>query len=173
MSGETSAGEIRAALAASRARLLATISGVTEEQFKRRPPDGGWCIAEALAHLLASEKGQAERIRLALIEDGAEAAMEDREGREAQARAGRVAPVPQLIHGLLAARREVDRLLEQAETAGGLERAVVHATEGRRTVSWMLLERVAAHEQEHVAQIEALKASVAGSQQEPRSVDSV
>ena len=156
--------EIRQALAASRERLLDTIRGVTEEQFKRRPPDGGWCIAEVLAHQLASEMLRAERIGLALEHNGAEITPSDPDAHDKQARAGRVAPVPQLIHGLLATRRQIDLLLDRAGSiAGGLERAVQHPRDGRQTVGWMLKEKVAAHEQEHVDQIEALKAGMADS----------
>ena len=101
-------------MAASRERLLEAIRGVTEEQFKRRPAEGGWCIAEVLAHQLASEKLRAERVRLALRQDGIEITPSDPEAHEAQARAGRIAPVPQLIHGLLAARREIEGLLTRS-----------------------------------------------------------
>src|SRR5690606_2237867 len=55
-------------LQASRERLLAVVAGVTEEQFKRRPPvedipvAGDWSIAEVLAHLLAAEQREGARI---------------------------------------------------------------------------------------------------------------
>src|SRR5690606_38624295 len=115
----------------------------------------GWCIAEVLAHQLGSERLQAERIRLALESNGIEVAPADPEEQEAQTRRGRIAPVPQLIHGLLAARREVEKLLDRVEaTEGGLERSVTHPRDGRQSVGWMLSERIAAHEREHVEQIE-------------------
>ena len=150
---------IRSRLAASRARLLRAIEGVTEEQFRRRPEvEGAWSISEVLAHLLHSERVFAARIRLALEKDGATIEPAPAEAREAAVRAGRRAPVPQLIHGLLASRRELELLLDRAEAlAGGLDRAVVHRERGRETVRWMLDGAVGGHELEHVQQIEALR----------------
>ena len=59
-------------------------------------------------------------------------------------------------------RRQVDLLLDRVGAIDrGLELAVVHPREGRQTVGWMLREKIAAHEVEHVEQIEALKAGMA------------
>jgi hypothetical protein len=162
---------LRAALTAGRERLLQSISGVSEEQFKKRPPmsDGGsgpnWCIAEVLAHLLQQERLRAERIELALERDGIEITPSADEVHYEAARAGRGSPVPQLIHGLLASRREVERLLAQAAAVeGGLDRATVHPRLGRQTIAWILREKVIAHEAEHLAQIEAIKAALTAQQ---------
>jgi hypothetical protein len=141
--------------------LLEAIRGVTEEQFKRRPVEGGRCIAELLALQLISEKLRAERIGAALEHDGALVALSDPGAQAQQARQGRVAPVPQLIHGLLAARRELERLLDEAAALeGGLQRSVIHPREGRLSVGFMLGEEVAARELLFVADIEGLKALV-------------
>ncbi len=154
---------LKAALAASRARLFRALEGVTEEQFRRRPEATAadatpWCISEVLGHLLASERLRAARIALALEQDGAAIESQPAEAHEAAARAGRRAPVPQLVHGLLASRREIERLLERATAIeDGLDRAVVHPERGRETVAWMLVETVIGHEAEHVGQIEALR----------------
>jgi hypothetical protein len=163
---------LRSALAAGREQLLAAISGVGEEQFKRRPPvaeaDAGpnWCIAEVLAHLLQQERLRAERIALALERDGASVTPSSDEVHYAAARAGRASPVPQLIHGLLASRREIERLLEHAASLpDGLQRATLHPRLGRQTIAWILQEKVIAHESEHVAQIESIKAALAAQQQ--------
>ena len=121
-----------------------------------------WSIAEVLAHLLQQEKLRAERIELALRQDGAAITPSSPEAQREGARAGRVAPVPQLIHGLLASRRQIEKLLDAAEALpDGLERGVLHPVLGRQTVAWMLRDKVIEHEKEHVAQIEALKASQA------------
>jgi uncharacterized damage-inducible protein DinB len=151
-------------LAASRARLLHAIAGVSEEQFKRRPraEDGSpqWCIAEVLAHLLASERLYARRIALALERDGQPVEARTHEEREAEARAGRAAPVPMLIHGLLAARRELEKPAERAtRLEDGLGRSVNIAGERRETVIGMI-EGVIAHEAEHAGQIERLRPAV-------------
>lgn len=162
------AAEIQQRLSQGRERLLATISGVTEEQFKRRPPDGGWCIAEVLAHQLASEKLWAERVALAVQQDGIAIAPADIEALDAQVRAGRTAPVPQLIHGLLATRRGIETLLGRTDSLeGGIGRSVTHPERGPMTIEFILGEMVAAHEAEHVDQIEALKLVVGASPEAP------
>jgi hypothetical protein len=165
------AAVLRSNLAASRERLLQAIAGVSEDQFKRRPPaaDGGsapnWCIAEVLAHLLQQERLRAERIALALQRDGVAITPSPDEVQYEAARAGRGLPVPQLIHGLLASRREIERLLGQASSLpGGLERANQHPRLGRQTVAWIISEKVIAHEAEHVAQIEAIKQALPSQQ---------
>src|SRR6266480_4010526 len=153
---------MRAGLVASREGLMRAIAGVTEQQFKQRPAAAegqqGWSIAEVLAHLLWSEKLRSARIRIAVTAGGQTIMPSAMEEHEAAARSGRLAPVPQLIHGLLAARRELERLVEEAGRAGGgLERSVVHPVNGVQTIGWMVSEKVIAHEVEHVAQIEALR----------------
>jgi hypothetical protein len=163
--------DLRAALSSGRELLLQSISGVSEDLFKRRPPivegeDGpNWCIAEVLAHLLQQERLRAERIGLALEQDGVEITPSSEEVHYEAARAGRGLPVPQLIHGLLASRREIERLLDNAVAIeGGLDRATLHPHHGRQTVAWILREKVIAHEAEHVVQIEAIKAALAAQQ---------
>lgn len=162
--------DLRRSLDAVRARLLETISGVSEEQFKKRPPthdasDGpNWCIAEVLAHLLQQEKLRAERIRFALQQDGVVITPAGEEMHYEAARAGRAAPVPQLIHGLLASGREVKRLLDQAGSIErGLDRTTTHPRLGPQSVRWILKAKIVDHEAEHVAQIEAIKAALAAS----------
>ena len=77
----------------------------------------------------------------------------DEEHYEA-ARAGRASPVPQLIHGLLASRREIERLLDEAATLpDGLDRTTTHPKLGPQSVAWILRAKVIDHEAEHVAQI--------------------
>jgi len=158
------AESLRRELQAGRERLFAVVSGVTEQEFKRRPPtepgaDGPvWCIAEVLAHLLQQEKLRVERIAAALEQDGATITPSNDEEHYEAARAGRASPVPQLIHGLLASRRAIEKLLEGATAIdGGLERSVIHPKLGRQTIAWMLREKVIAHEEEHAQQIEAIK----------------
>lgn len=162
MSGDVE--ELHEALTSVRARLFETIAGVSEEQFKKRPPapddasGPNWCIAEVLAHLLQQERLRTERIALALRDDGAVITSSPEEEHFEAARAGRGLPVPQLIHGLLASRREVQRQLDHAARLdGALQRTNTHPRLGPQTVAWILQEKVIEHEAEHVAQIEAIK----------------
>jgi DinB superfamily len=159
---------LRFALTAGRERLLEAIAGVSEEQFKKRPPAAdessgpNWCIAEVLAHLLQQERLRAGRVALALDQDGAAITPSPEEEHLEAARAGRGSPVPQLIHGLLASRREVERQLDRAASIdGALQRTNRHPKLGAQTVAWLLREKVIEHEAEHVAQIEAIKQALA------------
>jgi hypothetical protein len=149
--------DLKTRLADSRRRLLRVIEGVTEEQFRKRPSPEDWSMSEVLSHLLWSERLWAERIALALANDGASYEPTPPDQQDEGARAGRRAPVPQLVHGLLGVRREVEQLVERAgSTPGGFERAVA-GPRGRRTIASMLTEQVLAHELEHVAQLETLR----------------
>ena len=161
----TAFDELRGELRSSRERLLAAIRGVSEEQFKRRPTasDGetGWSIAEILAHLLYAERLWATGIALALTQDGVKVQAGRLETRDEDAKRGRMAPVPQLVHGLLASRRQVELLLDQAEALeNGLERYVLHPSDGRLTVQWMMREKVIGQEAACVERIEALRDSM-------------
>lgn len=164
MSERAEAESLAREMAASRERLMRAIAGVGEEQFKRRPPAAAgeeqpWCIAEVLAHLMASERLYAARIDLALREDGVAAPQRTPQQRLEEARSGRAAPVPQLIHGLLAARRELERLLQRAGSLpDGLQRGVSIGGV-RESVGEMLRRGVIEHEREHATQIERLRAA--------------
>jgi hypothetical protein len=149
-----------------RARLLQTIAGVTEQQFKQRPPPSPadpqpWCIAEVLSHLLDAERRTTSAIALALEQDGATYTRWEEAERIERARAGRLAPVPQLIHGLLASRREIERLLDRlTATPDGLALHVADTQRGLLTIETLLRTDVIDHEATHVIQIEALRHAV-------------
>jgi hypothetical protein len=147
---------------------MRAVSGVSEQQFKRRPEPTAedaepWCIAELLAHILDFEQLWTGRIAQALAAPESDVTPSDEAQHEAARRAGRGAPVPQLIHGLLAAHRELDRLVDRAEAADGLERAVLHPARGRLTVAWMLEAYGIEHLAEHTATIEEIREAVGAS----------
>jgi hypothetical protein len=161
------ANQLQSDLKAGRKRLLSVIDGLGEEQFRRRPKTAGatagdWSIAEILAHLLSQENLRAGRIAVALEDDGAIIVPSPPEMHEQDARAGRSAPVSQLIDGLSASRLEVEGLLERASrTEGGLDRGVEHPVRGRETIGYLIREKIIAHESEHIAQIERVKQTLA------------
>jgi hypothetical protein len=163
MAMETALG-LRERLDVAQERLFHALSGVTEEQFKRRPPateqdPHPWSIAEVLAHMLWADRLWSSRINQALQGSAVEIEPSDPEEHESAARAGRVAPVPQMVHGLLGARREVDKLIEQGEALGPTwrERGLWHPrTTERLTVAWML-DKIASHHEEHCEHVEALR----------------
>jgi uncharacterized damage-inducible protein DinB len=155
---------LTAALAAERERLLRAIAGVSEQQFKQRPAPSArdpqpWSIAEVLAHVLDTELTWTRRMVRALEAPESAISPSDAAARDAAARAGRGAPVPQLIHGLLAARRELERLVDHAAAEAALQRAVLHPERGRLSLEWMA-QYCAGHEREHVAQIEAIRGAL-------------
>ena len=52
-------------LDASRRRFLSEVEGLDEEHFGRRPPDGGWSVAQAVEHIARSEAVMAKGFKLA------------------------------------------------------------------------------------------------------------
>ena len=161
MANVTRRDELQQGLAASRGRLLSLIAGITEEQFKRRPgpisndPEP-WSIAEILAHLLWQELMWSGRLGLTLQEEHPEISPSPPELHREEAAKGRRAPVPQLIHGLLASRRAAEKSLAAIEDAS-LDRKAWHPRLGENlTVEWMVRKMID-HENEHCAQIEGLR----------------
>jgi DinB family protein len=203
--GDALLGELRA----SRERLLAAIAGVSEEQFKRRPPveavptAGEWSIAEVLAHLFASEQRACARVEtsppgpLSDFGEGEGTALPAEEGevararmgrgrerapeltdeeRSEEARRGRAVPVPQIIHGLLASRRRLERAMGGVAAAergsGEVGSGVPGSVEGEPgsvagvlgRIEGVIRQDVIEHEGEHTAQIEAVKAALRAGQ---------
>jgi uncharacterized damage-inducible protein DinB len=156
--------ELQQRLDAVQARLNALLTGVTEEQFKRRPAATAddpkpWSIAEVLAHELTIEETWIERIEQALREDGGTITPSPPELHEEGARRGRMVAVPQLIHALLGARRRTEKLLDKATAADGslLANTLWHPRlEQTLGLEWMF-EKIAGHYEAHCPQIEALR----------------
>jgi uncharacterized damage-inducible protein DinB len=145
--------ELRSGLQLSRQRLFAEIRGLAEEQFRHVPAGDDWCIAAHLAHLLRIERVFVDRARAALTQDephmpSTRAANDDDPGL-AQGLA-----VPQIIHGMQAARRELDELLAGCDEQK-LERAILHERLGRMTVA-QIAAKMVQHEDEHAAEIARL-----------------
>jgi hypothetical protein len=69
-------------------------------------------------------------------------------------------PVPQIVHGLLARRRDTLLLLEPL-APDRLARTVRHTRMGEMSVS-ALMRKVADHETEHAAQITSMREALAG-----------
>lgn len=158
--------QLKSDLQESRARLFDAIRGLSEEQFRFVPPEAGagtagrWSIATHLAHLLRIERLYASRARLALDDDGAPVASSDAANDGDPGLAQKLA-VPQMIHGLLNVRRDLDAVLD-AGGDGSLERGVTHERAGRVTIA-ELAAKVAAHEAEHTADIVRLVRQVPAS----------
>jgi hypothetical protein len=61
--------------------------------------------------------------------------------------------VPQIIHGMQAARRDLEHILDAAD--GKMHRAIVHERIGRMTIQ-QIMEKMADHEREHAEEISRL-----------------
>jgi uncharacterized damage-inducible protein DinB len=149
--------QLRSDLQGSRERLFELIRGLSEEQFRFVPDGAQWSIATHLAHLLRIERLFAERAQHALDEEDPYMASTGVHNDEEPGNALRLA-VPQIIHGMQAARRDLERVLDATEAPSGeaaLERAIVHERIGRMTVKDIMV-KMASHEVEHAAEIGAL-----------------
>jgi uncharacterized damage-inducible protein DinB len=155
------AEELRTGLRQSRDALFTSIRGLTEEQFRYMPAPGRWSIAAHLAHLLRIERVFGERGVRALEEDDpycpGTAVANDDDPALAQHLA-----VPQMIHGMQAARRTVESLLDHGDAA--LSRTIRHERIGRMTLE-EIVKKMSDHEAEHTTSIAALarQAIAAGS----------
>jgi hypothetical protein len=163
----TAARELRDRLDAAQESLTRALAGITEEQFKRRPPatpedPTPWSIAELLAHLLTIERTWYERVAQGLVDDGSEITPSPPEAHEEGAKIGRSVPVPTLIHGLLGARRVTLNLLGRATAEDGrlVQRTLWHPRlQQRLDLQWMF-EKIAGHHEEHQQQIATLRQAV-------------
>jgi len=147
----------RSRLRASRDGLNDAIAGLDEEGFRTRPAPDEWSVAEALAHLLDQEQLLNDRIALALERSGGELMPRAEEAHGEGAALGRRAPVPQLVHGLLAERRRSELLLDRMGAAD-LDRHVYHPTRREKISVESMLDKLVEHGEEHVAQVRELRA---------------
>ncbi len=134
---------------------MEAIAGLDEEGFRKRHEQGAWTAAETLAHLLISEQRSLGRAKTALEQDNPSFPWLSDEAVDEEARSAQRMPVPQLVHGLVAQRRDVLRLFESL-SADQLARRYMHATRGELTIEW-LFGRIAEHEVEHAEQIRAAR----------------
>lgn len=151
---------LRDALQGSRSLLFASIRDLTEEQFRARPTDSDWSIAVHLAHLLRCERMLVHRSIRALDESEPRITSTGITNDDDPGLSQRLA-VPQIIHGMQAARRDVEAMLERSGDAG-LNRAIMHERLGRTTIRAMI-EKMASHEQEHASTIATLARQAAAS----------
>ncbi len=145
--------QLRSDLQESRERLFASIRGLNEEQFRHVPAGETYAIATHLAHLLRIERVFTERARVALAEDGPFVASTAVKNDDDPGLAQRLA-VPQIIHGMLNIRRELDAQLAACDAAA-LARHIAHERIGRMTITQIAV-KLASHETEHAAEIARL-----------------
>lgn len=138
-------------LQSSRAALMSAISGMDDTSFRARTEPGVWTPAELLAHLFSTERIFIERARQCVErEDYAVTPVSDDVRSEHISMAQRM-PVPQLVHGLLAQRRDTIQFVASLSDAD-LARTLQHPVRGEQTVRWQI-EHVIEHEAEHAGEI--------------------
>jgi hypothetical protein len=148
----TDVAAVRTELQANRASLLSSIRGLNEEQFRFVPDSETWSIAAHLAHLLRTERLFSERATAAVTRDEPHMPSTRVSNDDDPALASRMA-VPQIIHGMQATRRSLERVLEGGDSV--LERAIIHERLGRMSVRDIAV-KMSSHEAEHAAEIERL-----------------
>jgi len=145
--------QLRSDLEESRETLFELIRGLSEEQFRFTPPDSAWSIATHLSHLLRIERVFAERAERALREDepwmSSTRVQNDGDPGIAQHLA-----VPQIIHGMQASRRDLERVLDVCDDAA-LARTIVHERIGPMTIA-QIVAKMSEHEQEHALDVGSL-----------------
>jgi len=146
---------IIARLEASRRSLMEAIAGLDEEGFRARRAAGEWTAAEVLTHLLITEQRSLGRAQTALAQDNPSFPWISDEEVAEETRVAQRLPVPQIVHGLLAQRRDVVRLCESLSPEQ-LGRRYRHERRVELTVGW-LFGRMAEHEIEHAQQIRAAR----------------
>lgn len=146
---------LREYLDGTRQQLFESISGLTEEQMRRRPGEGQWSVAEVLGHLPVSERriaGQAQAVR-SRQSTVIEFLSEDERARAAQR--GLRLPAPALIHDLVAARWETISFADSL-SEDDMSRAGQHSELGTLTVL-QVLGAISYHERDHVGQVHAIR----------------
>ena len=139
-------------LDASRDRVFASIRGLTEEQFRHVPAGETWCLATHLAHLL-----RVERAFLAALAGAGDVPYMPKaraENDDDPALTQHLA-VPQIVHGMLAARRDLVAALSRRDEA---RPAIRHELFGEMTPE-QIAAKAADHEREHAADVERLAAA--------------
>jgi hypothetical protein len=139
------------------ARLAKATEGLDEPQATRLEREGGWSIADVVAHLGDLELVYAVRIRtiLAGAGDTPLAALNQNAWIE---RVHRREPLSELLERFRQQRAHNVALLERLN-AEELERSGIHPQYGPITVR-AAAERLVRHDEKHLAQLERIKASV-------------
>lgn len=142
-----------AVLAATPARIRAEIMRIGADAFTRTYEEGKWNIAQILTHLVQCEIGFSQRIRQALAVENYVAQLFDQDDWMYS---------ETVIDGALALEafcslRQFDLLLFQHLTTAQRATALTNPERGAQTVN-LLLEIMAGHDLNHLAQLESIPA---------------
>jgi hypothetical protein len=160
-------------------RIRDTVSGLPDAELRRRPPNGGWSIAEVLEHLIVSADSYLERLRPILAKEQRAGADPSRTWKPSlmggllvqsfrsprKMRAPKIykpgpAPRPRVLEEFLHRQEEAGRLLTQS---GDMDwhgvRFVSPVTSLIRMNLGDALTVLVAHAERHAEQIERVRAA--------------
>jgi hypothetical protein len=141
--------------AATPAKIVSLIRGLTPRQLSRRPAPGKWSIQEIISHLADTEMVMNCRARWIAFEDHPTLVPFDQE-KWAAGRAREKEPVAETLERFRLLRRSQVRLFRQASKAD-FRRTGFHPERGVVTLR-VQLETLAGHDLNHLAQIQRLAA---------------
>ncbi len=139
--------------AATPARIIALIRGLTPRQLAKRPAPGKWSIQEIVSHLADTETVMCCRARWIAFEENFTLVPFDQE-KWAAGRAREKEPLAETLERLRVLRRSQLRLFRHASPEE-FQRAGFHPERGAVTLREQL-ETLAGHDLNHLAQIERL-----------------
>jgi uncharacterized damage-inducible protein DinB len=157
LESQLSASHLSARLQASRAELMVAITGLDDTALRARTAAGVWTPAELLAHLLSTERIFIDRARKTVEQEHYVVTPVSADVREEHLGMAKRMPVPQIVHGLLAQRRDTLQFVVSL-TRNDLERTLSHPVRGEQTALWQI-EHVIEHENEHAQEIRARRAA--------------
>ena len=141
--------------AATPAKIVSLIRGLTPRQLARRPTPGKWSIREIISHLADTELVMDCRARWIAFEDHPTLVPFDQE-KWAAGRAREKEPVTETLERFRLLRRSQVRLFRQASKTD-FRRTGFHPERGVVTLR-VQLETLAGHDLNHLAQIQRLAA---------------
>jgi len=157
--------DLIAQLQQSRQSLMEAITGLDDTALRARAAPGEWTTAEVLAHLLSTERIFIERAHKTVEQDHYVVTPVSDDVREEHLGMAKRMPVPQIVHGLLAQRRDTLQFVESL-TQNDLARTLSHPVRGAQTALWQI-EHVIEHEQEHAREIHERRAAATPPEAKP------
>ena len=136
-------------------QVAAAVSGLPDKTLRYKPSPGKWCILEIMAHLADAEVINAYRLRQMLADKDPVIAPIDQDAW-AKHLGYMESSVPELV-ALYGLNRHATLQLLRRMKPQDLEKSAYHPELKRPLTVAELVERIAAHGQNHLAQIERLK----------------
>jgi uncharacterized damage-inducible protein DinB len=136
-------------------QVAAAVSGLPEKTLRYKPAPDKWCILEILGHLADVEIVYAHRLRQMLADKKPVIAPMDQDDW-ARSLGYMETPAPELI-ALYGLNRHANLRLLQRLKPGDLEKSAFHPESKKNFTVAELVERMATHGANHLAQIERLK----------------